>query len=86
LTDRRSWLLLLLPVATTALLVSGLPYAVVPVRLAPCLSSLPELTVVAAGVIAWPTSRVRRRTRGASASDEQHRDEEQPAALVDKTV
>ncbi len=84
--DRRSWLLLLLPVATTALLVSGLPYAVVPVRLAPCLSSLPELTVVAAGLIAWPTSRVRRRTRAASASDEQHRDEEQPAALVDKSV
>jgi hypothetical protein len=84
--DRRSWLVLLLPVAAIALLVSGLPYAVVPVRLAPCLSSLPELAVVAAGLIAWPTSRVRRRTRRASTSVEQHRDEEHAVALVDKTV
>ena len=84
--DRRSWLVMLLPVAAIALLVSGLPYAVVPVRLAPCLSSLPELTVVAAGLIAWPTSSVRRRTRGTATSDEQHRNEEHAVALVDRTV
>lgn len=83
---RWSWVLLLLPVAALALLVSGLPFAVTPVRFAPCLASLPQLAVVAAGSIAWPTSRVRRRTRGVATADEQHRDEEHAVALVDKTV
>lgn len=71
-----AWLLVLLPIGLAFLVLSGALWPLVPVRFVPCLLALPTLTVVAAGLIAWPTSSLRRRTR----------DQDHAATLVDKTV
>ncbi|WIB27458.1 hypothetical protein [Curtobacterium sp. MCSS17_015] len=73
---RRAWLLLLLPLGVATLVESGALWAVVPIRLQPCIVSLPGLSVVVAGFLAWRTARSSRSTRG----------EEHAVTLVDKTV
>ncbi|PZE66452.1 hypothetical protein [Curtobacterium sp. MCBD17_021] len=73
---RRAWLLLLLPLGVATLVESGALWAVVQIRLQPCIVSLPGLSVVVAGFLAWRTARSSRSTRG----------EEHAVTLVDKTV
>ncbi|PZE82113.1 hypothetical protein [Curtobacterium sp. MCBD17_032] len=72
---RRAWLFLLLPLGAATLVESGMLWVVVPIRLQPCIVSLPGLSVVVAGLLAWGTARSSRPTR----------DEAHPPALVDKT-
>ncbi|NII40345.1 hypothetical protein E9228_000981 [Curtobacterium flaccumfaciens] len=73
---RRAWLLVLLPFGAAAVEAAGVLWPLVPARLVPCLLAVPALTVVAAGLLAWATSPLRRRPGG----------EDRAATLVDKTV
>jgi len=72
----RAWLLVLLPFGAAAVDAAGVLWPLVPARLVPCLLALPALSVVVAGLLAWTTSPLRRRTRG----------EDHAPTLVDKTV